>query len=83
MVIFFGASSGKVLGNVTVKRPFSMVALICSSCAAIKNQSRFISMYLEVSRIPLHLVEVEECARTCHIGVHVRYNRFPHAPQTS
>ena len=32
MLIFFGASSGKVLGNVTIKRPFPMLALICSSC---------------------------------------------------
>ena len=32
MRIFFGSGSGNVLGNVTVKRPFSMIALICSSC---------------------------------------------------
>jgi len=32
MTIFFGASSGNDLGKVTVKRPLSIVALICSTC---------------------------------------------------
>ena len=31
IAIFFGANSGEIFGNVTLKRPFSMVALISSA----------------------------------------------------
>ena len=34
--ILFGACSSKHLGNVTVKTPFSIFALICSSCVTIQ-----------------------------------------------
>ena len=37
MIIFFGACSGKVFGNVIFKRPFSKVAFICSSCATMSS----------------------------------------------
>ena len=74
MVILFGASSGKDLGNEILSRPFSMVALICSSCGT--DQSTFIhSKGLINNDIPVHLEEVEGYGKTCHSGARARCNR--------
>ena len=37
MVIFLGASSGAVLGKLTVRTPFSIAALISSSCKHVSQ----------------------------------------------
>ena len=68
MTIFFGASSGKVFGNVIVKRPSSMVALICSPCKTIVV-SRLSFKDFENNNIPVHLEVAEEYVRTCHEDV--------------
>ena len=81
MVIFFGASSGMCLGNVTVKRPFSMVALISSSCKMIQV-NRNLKLFKK-SDIPVHLEVVEGYARTCRGDVRVMNIRCPSDSQTS
>ena len=83
ITIFFGASSGKVFGNVTVKRPSFRVALTCSSYT---NNNRSVGIYSEIFKrkgIPVHLQGAGVCAITCHEGVRVEYIPSQLALQTS
>ena len=83
MTIFFGAFLGKSLGNLTVKRPFSMVALMCSFCAAMKGHSEVHSRIYLRKHLLVHLEGAEWCARTFHGAVRVQYIPSLHDLQIS
>ena len=80
MTIFFGASSGVLLGNVMVKTPFSIVAVISSSCTIYVNPKK---LEKDSDNILLCPEGVAGCAKTSRESVRVMNSQCLHDPQTS
>ena len=70
-----------LLGNVMVRIPFSIAALISSSCATIKvNRKR---LEKDSDDIPVYLEGVEGCAKTSRGSVRVMNSQYLSDFQTS